>query len=295
MLQIIITEHLPSPADVKALSRTCRALHGLIASPAMVAAWLWRMHGAKAPFKALGKRDLPVLRQLIDVHHADVNGPDAEGDDSTLLWYACRHGIKADFASYLLTVPGIDVNKTSENLCTPLHQACASGQVDCVRQLLSHPGVQVNALDGRGETPLDSVLCSRRYLSGQQLLDIVCALFKHPSFDMNAPVAPSAMWRWDPLTRDAIIYMHRHTDQPKVIALLLQHPRINVNATSSDGNTSLHVAVDGRRLPVVRELLKHPGIDLGLRNRDGQTAHQVAEGRESNEDVVRAIAAAMVL
>jgi len=195
MLQIIIAEHLPSPVDVKALSRTCRALHGLIASPAMVAAWLWRMHGAKAPFKALGKRDLPVLRQLIEVHHADVNGPDAEGDDSTLLWYACRHGIKADFASYLLTVPGIDVNKTSENLSTPLHQACASGQVDCVLQLLSHPGVQVNALDGRGETPLDSALCSRPYLSGQQLLDIVCALFKHPSFDMNAPVVP--MWRWD--------------------------------------------------------------------------------------------------
>ena len=104
MLQIIIAEHLPSPADVKALSCTCRGLHGLVASQALVAAWLWSTHGAKAPFMALRKGDLPVLRRLIEVHHVDVNGSEAGKVGSTLLSCACLRSM-ADFTFYLLTVP----------------------------------------------------------------------------------------------------------------------------------------------------------------------------------------------
>ncbi len=179
MLQIIIAEHLPSPADVKALSHTCRDLHGLIASPAFVAAWLWSTHGVKAPFLAVEEGDLPVLRRLVEVHHADVNGSDAEGGGLTLLCYACRHG-QADFVSYFLSVPGIDANKAlqahqqSEDMLAPLHAACMSGRVDCVRQLLSHPGVHVNVDDGHGNTPLGlAVACGDR-----PLLDVIREL--HP-------------------------------------------------------------------------------------------------------------------
>jgi len=61
MLQIIIAEHLPSPADLSALSRICRAMHGLIASLPLQAAWMWSTHGAEATFMALRRERLHVF------------------------------------------------------------------------------------------------------------------------------------------------------------------------------------------------------------------------------------------
>jgi len=48
---------------------------------------VWSTHGAEATFMALQRRRLPLLRRLIEVHHADVNGSNWDGQ--TLLRRAC--------------------------------------------------------------------------------------------------------------------------------------------------------------------------------------------------------------
>lgn len=54
----------------------------------------------------------------------------------------------------LLAAPGIDVNAADEHGQTPLWWAVSEGHEAVVRQLLAAPGIDVNAADKNGRTPL---------------------------------------------------------------------------------------------------------------------------------------------
>ena len=92
---------------------------------------------------------LAVLRQLVEVHHADVNAASdtgaADNRGVALLHLACRAD-RTDLVGYLASAPGINANQTfGPNKMTPLHVACSHGSVRAARQLLALPQIQVNA------------------------------------------------------------------------------------------------------------------------------------------------------
>ena len=183
LLQIIIAEHLESHADIQALSRTCHALHSLTSSPALSASWLWRQHGDQALFRARSLVSLPVLRQLVEVHHADINALRAAGEDD--LAFSLLHAASkldwTELLELLLSAPRININlalgEDGMNLM-PLLMACMSGSVRVARRLLALPHIQVNAAAAQGMSSL-YVACDRREVA------VVEALLRHPDIDVN--------------------------------------------------------------------------------------------------------------
>ena len=185
LLQIIIAEHLESHADIQALSRTCHALHSLTSSPALAASWLWRQHGDQALFRARSLVSLPVLRQLVEVHHADINALRAAGEDD--LAFSLLHAASkldwTELLELLLSAPRININinlalgEDGMNLM-PLHMACMSGSVRVARRLLTLPQIQINAAAAQGMSSL-YVACDRREVA------VVEALLRHPDIDVN--------------------------------------------------------------------------------------------------------------
>jgi ankyrin repeat protein len=112
-----------------------------------------------------------ILHALIK-YGADVSAEDCSG--VTAIWYAMYHGLQehlkllldADFNAG--TQSG---NSPNYNGRTPLHAAVLGGHylgqdptrehIACIRKLVQCPGIDLEAQDGRGETPFDIALKSR--------------------------------------------------------------------------------------------------------------------------------------
>ena len=207
LLSLIIRQ-VKSSAHVGALSRTCSTLHFQLRSPAMVADWLWRWKGRHGLFWAASKAP-PVLKQLIEVHHAKVNVRNSHG--ASLLETAADQRFDAVFSalSHLLAAPDIDVsgalrhvhserhallvrelllhpdinvNRVNVERGTPLQSACSRGAAAVVHELLQHPAIDVDAVDAKGRTALELAArgghleCVKLLLRRQPYLDVYSAL-----------------------------------------------------------------------------------------------------------------------
>ncbi len=107
LLVLTIAHHMHEGSDVKRLSLTSRFFFSLVRSTELVAAWLWQRRGNEAILMAMRKRDMAVLRQLVDVQRADVN---VLGDDGYALLHEASSEGRLEYVTYLLSVPGIQVN-----------------------------------------------------------------------------------------------------------------------------------------------------------------------------------------
>ena len=238
--------------DILALSRTCHALHSLTSSPALEAAWLWRWHGDQALFHQRSLRSMPVLRQLVEVHHADINalGADVYGLGFSLLHIACQLD-RTELVEFLISAPRI--NMININLkcggegVMPLHVACMVWSTRAVRQLLALPQIQVNAATTQGFSSL-------LYACSGQKVEVVEELLRHPDIDVNLTAANVR----PPLA------MAANMGNSAIVALLLQHPAINVNAAPgvAGGPSPLYLASKKGHAHVVRQLLGHPDIHV---------------------------------
>ena len=194
-----------------------------------------------------------MLRQLVEVHHADIGALRADGDGLgfSLLHMACRLD-RTELVQLLVSAPTINVNLAcgDEGLrMMPLHVACVAGPVSAVRQLLALPQIQVNATTSQGSSSL-FLACT------WQKAEVVEELLRHPDIDVNfspAPVENSL----PPLALAA--YM----GYSAIAGLLLQHPAINVNAAGREGwmNPLCMASYEGHA-DVVRQLLRHPDIQV---------------------------------
>ena len=298
LLQIIIAEHLKDRTDILALSRTCHALHCLTSSPALEAAWLWRWHGDQALFHRRSYLSMPVLRQLVEVHHADINALEAgEGGLSfSLLHLACDLD-RTELVEFLISAPIININLACGGdqgmKAMPLHTACIAGSVRAVQQLLALPQIQVNAATLEGASCLHLACIERNSEVVEELLkhpdvdvNLMTVLHAHPALSLAAVMGSSAIVALL-LQHPAIdvnvgggrspLSLASHKGHARVVRQLLRHPDIRVDGVT--GYTSLGIACFMEHLSVIRELLLHPGLEtdniraaLATSEERGQTA-----------------------
>eukprot|EP00945_MAST-04E_sp_MAST-4E-sp1_P007839 g7839.t1 len=219
-----------------------------------------------------GKTD--VVELLLAHDKIDVNAKNNDGQ--TPLWKASEYG-KTDVVELLLAHDEIDVNATNNDGDTPLYvadneeikellkakggkmglppllDASFLGDVENVRVLLSEEGIDVNAADSHGKTPLHYAVCYEH-------ADIVKLLLARDEIKVNA----KTNWGGTPLQQAS-------TGKTDVVELLLARDEIDVNAADNDGYTPLFQASNWGKTDVVELLLDREEIEVNAKNSDGFT------------------------
>jgi ankyrin repeat protein len=138
--------------------------------------------------------------------------------------------------------------KTTYGQRTLLHVAAERRYDDIVTFLLRHPGIDVNASDPEGQTPLS---CATESCAEEA----VRMLLTHKAIDVNPRIA---IWKRTPL----IMAVERGYDV--IVNTLLRHPNIDVNALDVVGWTPLSCAAHRGRNEITGMLLEHKAINLEL-------------------------------
>lgn len=108
------------------------------------------MSPAQAMILSAAKGDLDNLQYRLSsgVSVDECSGPNG----GSALHLAAFNG-KTDCVRYLLDA-GANVNIKAYKEETPLHLACAMGNMACISELLGVPGIDLNAVDSDGNTPI---------------------------------------------------------------------------------------------------------------------------------------------
>ncbi|KAH6892719.1 hypothetical protein BKA70DRAFT_1201196 [Coprinopsis sp. MPI-PUGE-AT-0042] len=148
---------------------------------------------------------------------------------------------------------------------TPLMLATRRNSIRAMRELLSFPGILVNAADKHGDTPLIHTV----RLGHQAGLPLLLA---HPEVNVNAANSNG---------ETALVA----ADSEEEITLLLAHPKIKPNLVDCNGKTALMHASQWGYLGAVQGLLADPRVKVNLKSKDGKTALGMEEARLLGNDV----------
>ncbi len=227
-----------------------------------------------------------VVRVLLKLPGVAVNAQDNRG--RTPLVWAIHYGQQAIIAA-LLTREDIDVNKRPDGDFSPLQMAAHTGQLAALRLLLAAPGVDVNVRERFGSTPILSAVSENHHLC-------VRALVAARGIDVNVtnnkgwtPLCTAAYFghveclqellKAEKIQLNQTTYDYGGTplfcaakkNRLECLKVLLAQPGVGVNATSTNGYTSLHFAASKGFDQCLLELLKRPDIDVNLPGREGTT------------------------
>lgn len=212
---------------------------------------------------AISSNHLEVVRQLLTLPNIDVNTADSSRRDFSPLMLATFHS-REEMVRMLLRIPSLDVNmQTTDDAgaTTALNIAADLDNVEIIRQILAHPGCDVNKRD-RWTTPV-----SKAAVNGS--VSVVEVLLDHGA-DLEIRGA-SDFASGTPLHR-AIGYGH-----VGVVKLLLQRGA-NAQVVDMYNRTIIHKAAGHSRNEILRILFEMPtGVDVNQQSIDGRSAlHEAA-------------------
>ena len=150
----------------------------------------------------------------------------------------------------LIGRPGMDIHKHIAGESIPLHLAVGLRHVGVMKELFNVPGIDINARNQEGNTPLSIA-------SHLGFADVVRALVQAKDADGNR-------MNVDGNARNAgghpPLFLAAFGGHAAVVAELLQVPEIEVNARLRHGQTALLAACRRGHAEVVQELLKSKEI-----------------------------------
>ena len=170
--------------------------------------------------------------------------------------------------------------KTNERAgATPLNVACKQGNVDVVRALVDHPGIDLNRGSPRS-TPL--FLASNNGYA--EVVEVLLALPQDRKLNVNQV----ATARYLSLSGASPLWVASMYGHVEVVRALLKDPRVDPNIQADRGDTALVIAAFRRRIDVVNTLLNCPKVDITYEDRMGDTALDKAL-KNGNTDIQSAI------
>ncbi|XP_014663037.1 PREDICTED: ankyrin-2-like [Priapulus caudatus] len=180
--------------------------------------------------------NLPELKRLIKMKRP-VDVQDNRGWRAIHEAAAANHG---ECLAELLKHPDTDMHWQSFERLTPLHVACKSGSLDCVRLLLAG-GADPDIATSDDTTPLLDALYNK-----EAAAEIVKALLK------SGASANAAIWtKWTPL-HEAGIFQHKSNQE--ITRLLLDHGA-TLQAPDENGLTPVFTAAQHGNTDCLRTLL----------------------------------------
>lgn len=201
---------------------------------------------------------LEVVRLLLEDRKVSANIQNRIGRTPLSLAAALNHSEAVPMVMMFLKRDGIDINAKDSGGGTPLSWAASSGIAGVVKIFLQWDGVDVNARDAGGRTPLSWAA----YREDSEAVPVVMLLLGHNEVDINArdnegrtPLAWAAVKRIE-----------------GVVKVLLQDRGVDVNARDAGGRTPLSWAAGSGTAAVVDAFLEQSvGVDVNARDDRGRT------------------------
>ena len=221
---------------------------------------------------AADKGDENIIQKLL-THKADPSLKDSPGNTSLHLAVRVKEVkpiIRKTGASKISTFPapyhkcsietvqaiidhGVDVNAVNNTGQTPLWLACCDGQVDFVKILLD-TGADTNIIDKYGDS------CLHAAMHGHCSTEVIQKILDHGAH-VNAVNKDGA----------TPLLLACSTAQTEAVKLLLG-AMADPNIAYADGDTSLHTAIAGDcSKETIQEIIDH-GADVNAMNKRGRTA-----------------------
>lgn len=236
--------HVDNLTEVRQLFRTCRHLASFAPNRRLSLMWFEKHQGIIAAFtQALALGDRAFARDMIPRM--------TSFEKMRSLRTVMEQGMIPELVAPLLD-PATDINASMGFMNRHLLHYASTGAVAAA--LLAVEGIDVNATDVRGSTPLHTAVELGRD-------DVAAVLIAADGIDVNA----KTLARWTALHLAVI------NDHVPIIELLRDVQGIDVNAQGRELETPLHMA-ESRE--AVRALAAFPGIDLNARKLSGDTPLQ---------------------
>ena len=217
---------------------------------------------------------------------ADLSCTDDRG--STPLHLAAHNGHTDIFR--LLLDHGAEVNEINYYGETPLHQAATMRHPDIVSLIMERGvGVNVDALNSQGQTPLLQALAYQLESSGSSLLPAVVSKLAGFGADINRRYSfgpQDSGWR-----NSTPLYSASGSGHTTAVEMLIS---LGADASLLNNNkySPLHAAAEKGHVEICKMLLSHTSpAYVNLRGRDGQTALSLA-AKYNKMDVLRLLLAA---
>ncbi|KAI3814804.1 hypothetical protein L1987_14449 [Smallanthus sonchifolius] len=231
-------------------------------------------------YEASVEGNTTVLQNLLKKDPLILDKVTLNQHDDMPLHIASMLGHK-DFVNEILTrKPKLSTECDSQRRL-PLHMACAKGHVEIVKALLSVASETCVARDRDGRNPLHLAAVKGH-------CEVVKELVR------AQPHAARAM-----VQQETILHLCVKHNQLEVLKLLVETVGDHefVNTKDADGNTILHLAVADKQIETVNFLLLYTTIEVNASNTNGETSMDIlAQGpRDMNDkQIIRCLTRAGV-
>jgi ankyrin repeat protein len=176
----------------------------------------------------------------------------------------------------LMKAKNINPNKKNSDGDTALHVAYKLKRFDVMQLLAQDERVDVNETNIRGET-LFYLACEESNLFVAKLLMKVKGIDVNKGNGHETPLSAICAGVW-------------YKEQaPKIVKLLIEDPRVDINQPSRHGYTPLYQLCYAGKIPLVKLLMKVNGIDVNKTDdEDGDTPLLVAY-KTNRPDCIRVV------